>query len=74
MRVFISINISDKIKKEIIKIQNKLPPSKSKLTEKENLHLTSKFLDEINEKEIEEVKSELREIKFLKFVTRITKI
>ncbi|RLG16235.1 RNA 2',3'-cyclic phosphodiesterase, partial [Candidatus Pacearchaeota archaeon] len=43
MRTFISIDIPEKVRKEIIKIQNELSDFKGKKTEPENLHLTLKF-------------------------------
>ena len=61
MRTFIAIDIPDSIKNEIIKIQNSLPEFIGKKTEKENLHLTLKFLGEIDEEKIELIKKELRE-------------
>ncbi|MDD5699571.1 MAG: RNA 2',3'-cyclic phosphodiesterase [Candidatus Nanoarchaeia archaeon] len=74
MRAFISIDIPDNIKKEIIKIQNKLPELNGKKTEVENLHLTLKFLGWIDEAKLEEVKKILKEIKFHKFETEINKM
>lgn len=67
MRCFIAIEIPEDVKKEVIRIQHKLPPFKGKLTEPENMHLTLKFLDEIDDKLVEEVKKKLSEIKFKKF-------
>ncbi len=74
MRIFISIDIPEEIKKEIIKIQEQLPEFKGKLTERENLHLTLKFLGEIDEKKAKEIKSRLREIKLKKFESKIDSI
>jgi len=74
MRCFISINISKEVKKEIEKIQGVLPDFEGKKTELENLHLTLKFLSEINEEKVEELKKRLREIKFNKFETEIDEI
>jgi len=71
MRTFVSINIPEKVKKEIEKIQDKLPEFYGKKTEFENLHLTLKFLGEIDEKKVELVKKKLKEIKFEKFETEI---
>ncbi len=73
-RVFISINIPDEIKEKIKKIQEELPEFKGKRTELENLHLTLKFLGEIDEKKIAEVKEKLKEIKFKIFETEIDSI
>ena len=77
MRCFVSINIPEQIKQEINIIQKKIPFSdviKGKKTELENLHLTLKFLGEINKDKLEDVKKRLNEIKFKKFETEINKI
>ena len=74
MRTFISINIPEEIRKEIKKIQDSLPEFFGKKTEVENLHLTLKFLGEIREQVVGEVKEKLREIKIEKFRTEIAEI
>jgi len=74
MRCFISINIPREVAKQIEKIQDELPDFFGKKTELENLHLTLKFLSQIDEKKIEEVKEKLREIKFEKFESEIDSI
>jgi 2'-5' RNA ligase len=74
MRTFIAIDIPEKIKKEIVKIQEQLPEFKGKITEKENLHLTLKFLGEVNEERLEEVKRKLKGIKLKQFETEIKDI
>ena len=71
MRIFVSIDIPEEIKSDVIKIQENLPEFFGKKTAKENLHLTLKFLGEINEKKVEEVKKKLRKIKFDKFESKI---
>lgn len=73
-RTFIAIEIPEKIKKEILKIQEQLPDFGGKLTEKENLHVTLKFLGEIDEYRIKKVKERLAEIKFKTFETSLDKI
>ncbi len=74
MRTFIAIDIPEETKKEIIKIQERLPEFKGKLTERENLHITLKFLGEIGKEKIEEVKKKLEEIKYKKFNAILDKI
>ncbi|MBX4211940.1 RNA 2',3'-cyclic phosphodiesterase [Candidatus Pacearchaeota archaeon] len=66
MRVFIAIDFPDEVIKEIALAQELLGKRKftGKITELENLHLTLKFLGEIDEKKIEKVRGLLREIKF----------
>lgn len=73
-RVFISIDIPEDIKKEIKKIQNLLPDFKGKLTEKENLHLTLKFLGEQDLETLEKIKEKLKEIEFNKIDCQIDSI
>jgi len=71
MRCFISIDLSENIKQEIDKIQNKLPDFYGKKTELTNLHLTLKFLGEIGEDKVKEVKERLSGIDFEKFEAEI---
>jgi 2'-5' RNA ligase len=74
IRVFISIDLPVNIQKEIEKIQKKLPAFEGKFTEIENLHLTLKFLGNIDEKILIEIKRRLKEIKIKKFETKISDI
>ena len=74
MRTFIAIEIPEDIKKEIIKVQNSLPEFKGKKTEVENLHLTLKFLGEVEEKKLEEIKKRLGKIKLKSFESEIKEI
>lgn len=74
MRTFIAIEIPEKIKREIEKIQNQLPEFDGKLTKRENLHLTLKFLGEVDEEKIEKVKEKLKEIKYKGFEAKLDKI
>ncbi|MBX4196485.1 RNA 2',3'-cyclic phosphodiesterase [Candidatus Pacearchaeota archaeon] len=66
MRVFIAIDFPDEIIKEVARIHELLGKKKfaGKLTELENLHLTLKFLGEIDDATLEKVKEALKEIKF----------
>ncbi len=70
-RCFISIGIPEEIKKEIVKVQNSLPDFYGKLTEPENLHLTLKFLGEISDDKIKEVRKKLGKIELGRFETAI---
>lgn len=74
MRCFIAVEIPEYIRKEILKVQNQLPEFKGKITEFENLHLTLKFIGEIDEDKVKEIKKRLREIKFKPFETEIDSI
>lgn len=65
VRCFIALDFEDEILKETARIQEVLGSWKfiGKMTELENLHLTLKFLGEIEEEKLEEVRKSLREIK-----------
>ncbi|MEK6829454.1 MAG: RNA 2',3'-cyclic phosphodiesterase [Nanoarchaeota archaeon] len=67
MRVFISINLSEDVKEEVKRIQESLPEFEGKKTDEENLHLTLKFLGEVNEEMLEKIKDKLNKIKFESF-------
>ena len=62
IRTFISVNIPEEIKEKIKEIQEKLPEFIGKKTESKNLHLTLKFLGEIDEEVLEKVKKRLKYI------------
>lgn len=64
MRTFIAIELSEEIKTVLTQIQSylKYAGADVKWVEKDNIHLTLKFLGEINDKKCEKVKSALAEI------------
>ena len=70
MRCFIAIDIPTKLKKEIYVFQKTLP-SELKLVKPENMHITLKFLGEVNEKEIV---SKLKGIKIVPFESKTKEI
>jgi RNA 2',3'-cyclic 3'-phosphodiesterase len=74
VRCFVALKIPEDIVSEIVKIQEGLPEFFGKITEKENLHLTLKFLGEIPLERVEQVKKKLGEIKFEKFNARINRL
>jgi len=57
MRVFIAIELPESVKEEIARIQEKLKKTRDKIkwVDPSLIHLTLKFLGEINEKELEKV-------------------
>jgi len=67
MRVFVSIEIPEKIKEKIKIVQEQLPEFIGKKIEKENLHLTLKFLGEISDEEAGKVRERLRRIRVPRF-------
>jgi len=74
MRAFISIDLLDNLKKEIAKIQDKLPEFEGKKTEIENLHLTLKFLGWITDEKAGKIRKILKKIKYPSFETEINSI
>ena len=66
MRCFICVKVNKEAIKEIDRINKEIKKSKlinAKYTLPENLHLTLKFLGEISEGTVEEVKKKLEQIK-----------
>jgi 2'-5' RNA ligase len=60
MRCFVAVELDDVIKKEISKFLTSFNYISMKSVEDENLHITLKFLGEIEEKKIEEVEENLK--------------
>ena len=70
LRCFIALELSREAINYIEEVQSQIKKRNlfyGKFTEPENLHLTLKFLGEIDEKKVEEVKKKLGEIKFKDF-------
>ena len=61
MRLFIAIELPQEIREELARIQSHLKYSAAdvKWVEKENIHLTLKFLGEVQEEKIEKIRSVL---------------
>ena len=74
MRTFIAIEMPEEIKKILLDAQKQINTEKAKIRPAKAFHLTLKFLGEVEEKKIEEIKSALKEIKFEKFNTALTEI
>ena len=75
MRCFIGINLPSTAIKEIERLQNIIEPHFiGKITESKNLHLTLKFLGEIDNDTLKKVKKKLFLIKFQPFELYIDKL
>ena len=75
MRCFIGIDLPSSAIKEIERLQNKIEPHfTGKVTESKNLHLTLKFLGEIDNDTLKKVKKKLFLIKFQPFELYIDKL
>ena len=76
IRAFICIDFPDEVVKEIARIQELVGKKKfiGKMTELENLHLTLKFLGEIDEETLEKVKESLKKVKFKEMELKLGEI
>ena len=77
MREFIAIDIPEEIKKKIVEVQQALLKQglfEGKLTERENLHLTLKFLGEIDERTEKEERGRLGKVKMGEFKAKLGKV
>src|SRR3989344_1824156 len=77
MRLFIGIFLSGEILDYLYEVQNKLKkslPAKITWVHKKILHLSLKFLGEVNENKIDEIKEKLNKIKFKSFKIKLDKI
>ncbi len=74
VRTFIAIDFPDEVVKEVARVQGVLGAQKftGKMTELENLHLTLKFLGEIESNDIEKIRNVLRGIEVRKFEARLS--
>lgn len=75
MRLFIAVDLPRNIKDYLYELQRKIGSeyAKIKWVEKKNLHLTLKFLSEIDDEKVEDLKKKLGNIKFDKFSVKLTK-
>ncbi len=75
-RVFIAVEFPDEVIKEVARVQELVSKVKftGKFTELENLHLTLKFLGEIDDTKLEILKEGLKLIKFDKMKLKLGKI
>lgn len=77
VRVFIALELPREAVSEIARIQKLIKKQSllnGKFTESENLHLTLKFLGEVDDNKIEEIKKRLSEIKFSEFFVEVGEI
>lgn len=62
MRLFIAIDTPPWIKRSMEAAQRELPPEGLRLVSVENIHITLKFLGEVNQKKLQRIEQKLREI------------
>lgn len=77
MRLFVAVDLPEGVKDYLYELQSLIKDSKLakvKWVSKKNLHLTMKFLGEIPENKLSELRDNLRNIKFKKFNLKLSKI
>ena len=77
MRLFIGIFLTEDLKKEVIQIQSKLKKLdlfNGKFAESENLHLTLKFLGEVDKDKVKDITKSLSEIKGSSFNSKLDQL
>ncbi len=62
MRLFIAIDLPEETKKELLRIQEKLPEAKIRPVKPEHMHLTLKFLGNISPAKTKIIEQELQKI------------
>ncbi len=67
MRLFIAIDVPPWIKRAVHGVQMNLPSEGLALVNTENMHLTLKFLGEVNPKKIQQIDNALRSIRHKEF-------
>ncbi|MCK4730396.1 MAG: RNA 2',3'-cyclic phosphodiesterase [Candidatus Aenigmarchaeota archaeon] len=67
MRAFIAINLPDRIKDKILEMTKEFQEKGIRKVGKQNLHLTLKFLGDVNEKKVEEIMQILKTVDCVKF-------
>ena len=69
VRCFISVELPKEIRTKLMDLQKELKGTKNtiKMVAPKNIHITLKFLGEISEQELENIKEKLKNIEFKKF-------
>jgi RNA 2',3'-cyclic 3'-phosphodiesterase len=74
MRTFIAIEMPDEVKAKLMHVSENIESwrlIKGNFVNKDNFHLTLKFLGEISEQDVEKVKKKLSEMKLKKFSVKL---
>ena len=77
MRTFIALNVSEEIKHHLLEVQETIfscQKQNFKASKAKEFHLTLKFLGEVNEKELDKIKSALQKVRFDKFELKLSGI
>ena len=74
MRIFVAADLSREIKDYLFDLQKEFKEAKITWVSKKNLHLTLKFIGDIKEDKLDQIKEELSKIKFNKFKVNLGKL
>ena len=76
VRAFVALELSDEIRNQLTSAQQTLRGCRSRLTfvDTENIHVTVKFLGEVNERDLPEVTAALKKITFIPFPVTAGKV
>jgi 2'-5' RNA ligase len=76
VRAFVALELSDEIKNQLTSAQQTLRGCRSRLTfvDTGNIHVTAKFLGEVNERDLPEVITALKKITFIPFPVTAGKV
>lgn len=74
MRLFIAIDLSEEVKKELIRIQGKLPEAIIRLVKPEHMHLTLKFLGNVSPAKTKIIEQELQKIYLKPFKANLSQM
>ena len=76
MRLFIAFDIPEKVREQLVSIQEKIKADDAKIkwVASENMHLTLKFLGEVDEDKVEGIKERLGKISFEEFEVEVSDI
>lgn len=69
IRTFVALSLPQDIKSSLSLLKGQLRGAK--WISSENLHLTIRFIGDVNENQLQNIKEELREVSFLPFKTRL---
>jgi RNA 2',3'-cyclic 3'-phosphodiesterase len=75
MRCFIAIDLPEEVKEELLRIEREIQPFLiGNFVESKNMHLTLKFLGEVDDVKLKEIRKKLKKLKFKKFKASLGKI
>jgi 2'-5' RNA ligase len=76
MRLFVAYDLPDNVRKKLVEFQKQIGESEARIkwVEEKNIHLTLKFLGEVEEGKTKEIIKALESVKFKPFLTSISEL